>query len=382
MPKPIVIVVHGMGQHTHATVKASFQAGLDPVCQQFSWFQQQSLLNRIELHTVVYDDVWQQVRAQLADTSQSLAQRLSAIGAGLPASALSQISGFITQIGTGLAGNSFLYTHLLDVILYLTHFGQMAQVRLAKQIGPLIRQANDNGQRLHFVAHSLGTAVLHDTLSKLYQPGPGANQVQVLSGEQLAAGLFPIASVAMLANVSRLVPGGMDPYHSPLQPTSEGICDHFLNARHVLDPFTLYQRFDIPAAWQSATRQNLSRCTLKAVRQQNVHALEHYLSDPEVYLPLFELWFEGAFAPKAEELAAARQALTSASVQGQLDALVQHSRAAGLIIGNNASASGDYDLYNKMGFADVLTKANQLMDTLRSTVGTFDLLGPKAGGAV
>ena len=69
-------------------------------------------------------------------------------------------------------------------------------------------------------------------------------------------------------------------------------------------------------------------------------------------------------------------------MQGQLDALVQHSRAAGLIIGNNASASGDYDLYNKMGFADVLTKANQLMDTLRSTVGTFDLLGPKAGGAV
>ncbi|MCP4390214.1 MAG: hypothetical protein GY802_18115, partial [Gammaproteobacteria bacterium] len=65
-----------------------------------------------------------------------------------------------------LDSDDVIFTHWLDVILYKLYFGEVVRIHVARKLGDII--AKNSTSEIHILSHSLGTAVTHDTLSKIY----------------------------------------------------------------------------------------------------------------------------------------------------------------------------------------------------------------------
>jgi hypothetical protein len=127
---------------------------------------------------------------------------------------------------------NFLWSHVVDVVLYKYFAEQTTQARLAV-METVARVLALPDTRVSVMAHSLGTAVSHDALSLL------------------ANGTFPefssirppgirLANYIAVANVSRILeqkqPLDLDVYKSPVAPISvrgrDAYTERFLNFRH------------------------------------------------------------------------------------------------------------------------------------------------------
>ena len=106
----------------------------------------------------------------------------------------------INQLEATLSKDSFFTTHWLDVILYyLTLLCEPVRLKVAEVVAARIAEVG--GANVHVLAHSLGTAVVHDALAKTYGP----DNLTASTGKVL--NLSPIehrlGGVHMVANVSR-----------------------------------------------------------------------------------------------------------------------------------------------------------------------------------
>jgi hypothetical protein len=201
---------------------------------------------------------------------------------------------------------NFIWTHAADVLLYRLSatVRERVKVHVARQIVDGVSEQYDaeGESRWSVVAHSLGTAIAHDTLDMLatgHVPGapvtafdPTVEQAQV---------------VAMVANVSRVLETVVDVYQSAVMPGKAGQagrdCLRFLNFRHFLDPFTIPRMFH-PQDWpdRATAAANRYRYVEAAhVHQANVHDICHYLINPAVHIPLFRALLSDAMITKKEE---------------------------------------------------------------------------------
>lgn len=297
MSRHILFFVHGMGEHDHTWHERGL-AVLKSVFLEYELLKQLDFDQLFDIVPIVYNDILKDTRDRAnADFAAFKAATLGSIPVTEAASknaVESELSKYQNLIGAG--DDNFIWTHILDVILYrFSNTIRMGiDVSVAEQIVAAISARSHTTWSI--LAHSLGTSVTHNTLNSLYNTGFPASPVGPINP------LDPIESrcnsLIMIANVSRILQRpGAKVYESRVMPGSAvngRLCSYYLNVRHKLDPFVAPKPF-IPDLWpDSATfsSKRYQHITPSHIHFEDdelprVHDLDHYLTNPRVHVPMF-----------------------------------------------------------------------------------------------
>lgn len=275
--KPLVILVHGMGTHKKGNIKKEFITGVNETgkCLINDSFKIEDHVKLKEYH---YSKMLDDIRKKLSDNATAIKEQgfgfLSTIGVA------GEVITAITDFHDDLDDDSFFTTHWLDVILYgSTFYGEQIRVEFAKFLNKELLKAN--GREIHIICHSLGTAVVHDTLAKLYRKSFNATD----NIPDLPTGSFNISSLWTFANVSRLVcllNDLEDPMTSPVTTGSDGCTNAFYNVRHKFDPFTWFKTYNRKMSFIKTYENDV-------IKKWNTHDFTEYVSDPLVTKRLINL---------------------------------------------------------------------------------------------
>ncbi len=279
MATQIILLVHGMGTHPDGEIAKTFKRAVTDAakCLGFANFNLDQ--EDCQLAEYNYSGLLDEVRQQFADNAAARQAGFGHLaGAGFAAELIQKLTDFETRLGT----DDFLYTHWLDVLLYgATFYGPRIRAEFAGQFHDL---ASQHGHaNVHVIAHSLGTAVVHDTFAQLYRTG--ANIFDNIP--DYPPGNFNISTLWMFANVSRLLNllnGLEDPNHSTVVPGGNGCADFMFNIRHQLDPFTWFKQY-------KRTANDLFHLENEVVREINTHDFYEYVAAPLVSRTILETLF-------------------------------------------------------------------------------------------
>lgn len=308
MTKPHIVLVHGMGDHEEDSFKNTFITPLNKAAQHFSSLGHFNE-DMVNISYIDYNHIFEKVRTKIKETA---IENLDTLFPNAP-SLVVKLTDFHSKFGD----DSFFYTHWLDVLLYRSFYADAVQTTIGLQLVKAMQNATNEAADLHIVCHSLGTAATTDTLHKLY-----INSLHNETGDPLlSAGLNRIRSISMIANVSQLPITETNPYTSVVKPGPNGICDYFMSCRHVLDPIASLVKFEPGAHWPLVTDSSFRNIVINGVERANVHDLDHYLADPNVYLPFFMQLFPLTFTTNKQELEAAYTAHAQTTVQGRFEQL-------------------------------------------------------------
>ena len=292
MSKHIVFLVHGMG---------NFEPGWSGGVQQqlkdlFATYPRAAPFGQeIEYREIVYGDVFESWRELWKTEADKAATALKAVGLD------GGVAAELVQLAGAPAGDGFLKTHVLDVVMYrfLLQVSEEVCQSVRAQITEQLLALPDQ-QSIHYsvIAHSLGTAVTYEAFFGM-----------MTAKEPLRVAFRP-DNVFMVANaVVPLWNRGGTPYQPIMAPNlgyTDGWCFHLANFRHELDPVAMLIRFQPKLNWFSPLAPKdlvfLDQpIPAEDIQDLNVHALEHYLSHPLVHIPLLRrLSYEGA-VNKTEE---------------------------------------------------------------------------------
>lgn len=283
MARDVLFVVHGMGVHEDGW-EASVRAKLEEVAGRYGRFREQpsSLWERLELVPVGYDELFRKTLEQWEASGDVLGFARSHALVGAPD--LSWLEPLADE------DKGFFWTHAADVLIYRFFRLQREanRVHVARQIVENVPQAPDRDfGRCTVLAHSLGTAVVHDSL-------------HILATEPLAGmptGFHPLNArlrgIVMLANVSRVLQDDVVAYKSFVRggPRNgkSSLCSSFHSFHHELDPFCIPRRFDPFAQAEGWSRLFNAVVALNHFRDWDVHGFGHYLDHPRVHVPLLNL---------------------------------------------------------------------------------------------
>lgn len=314
-----LIVVHGMGQHDDTSVKKEVLEGFTTAFSFYPSLKGQPVESRIDFLPVSYNSFFDDYRKKLKDRSSGpLGERIAAIDTSLPFPL--EVVQRINNLEADLAKDEFFTTHWLDVILYfLTLLCEPVRLKVAETVANAI--ADVGGANVHVLGHSLGTAVVHDTLAKAYGPD------NLIAGTGKVLNLSPVehrlGGVHMVANVSRALQTFVKVGSSIVRPGPLGCTSVFLEYRHKLDPITKIRPFNPTDndGWvpHPIFKSVYSLVEPSSVTAANVHDLRHYLITPMVHLPLFQLLF--GFRPNKAEQSAGEAAYFATTVLGKAQAL-------------------------------------------------------------
>lgn len=301
MAKHQVFLIHGMGAFTkdwslgaQQTIRNAFRDyGLDPL----------GLHSQFEFVEIEYNSIFEDIREIWKTNAESAAGAL--VASGLQSSAAERL----VNLAGGASGDDFWRTHVLDVVMY--RFMRQVSERVnqsvrAQILGRLAAFPQDDVPSWSVLGHSLGTAVMHDTLHGMF--------TQSVDGRMLGDRMKP-DFVFAVANVSKVLWNkGGDFYSSRVRPhtvDSLGMCWKFCNFRHRLDPFPMVDPFRPPDYWYPDGVAKADRSGFFSevfipeadVQDVNVHALEHYLGHPLVSRELINtlVAFEAVKKPALEK---------------------------------------------------------------------------------
>ena len=270
MSRSIVLLIHGMGSHPLDNMTREFKAGLQEAATGFGMdgFDPDEHMEIVEFN---YSESLDSIRKKLASDAQDI---LDMFPSGTPSS---RIVDKLLKFQSNLSDDEFIYTHWLDVALYCLFYGESIRVELATKLNNLLKRAAN--RRVHVIAHSLGTALLHDTLDKFYKvlgPGEAGGDYPYLraGGDNLKT-IWTFANVSRLVNVLNNV-AEVGPTVVRSGPT--GCTDSFYNAYHEFDPFCWFEPFDE----NSFPIESGRHFNTKIVRVKNTHSFQEYVSDPLV----------------------------------------------------------------------------------------------------
>jgi len=298
MSKPKLILVHGMGQHTADSFKQDFITACQDAFRLYPSLANKSVGDFVDPVPVGYNDIFDQHREQMANRASPILDRLQQIpGMG---GDLGKAAQEITKIESTINDEEFFKTHWLDVIFYrFTTLGENVRIRVARTIADAISATTSGSAEVHVLGHSLGTAVVHDTLAKLYK----ANQ-QLGDVQNLDVGVHKLGSLHLVANTSRVLESFVKVDRSVVKPGEGGCTSQYNEYRHKLDPITWPRSFDPTdnGSWISndawaVGRYQLIQPTALTNEHGNTHSLHHYIFNPLVHLELFFTVFNIELSP-------------------------------------------------------------------------------------
>lgn len=279
MAKQLIILVHGMGTHPRGDMVKEFKRAVSDRSEGFG-IADHSFLNSVEYSEFNYSEYFDAIRKQFADNAQARKKGFGYLrGMGFEEKLLGQLTAFESNFGK----DEFFYTHWLDVILYSTmYFGEKVRIDFIGFFEKLRKKYDHDN--IHIICHSLGTAVVHDSLAKYYRTD--SNPFDNIP--DLKAGNFNIASLWTFANVSRLVNllnGLTNPLHSTVTTGKDGCTSNFINIRHKYDPFTWFKSYDRKMK-DSVTFVN------SVIKKTNTHDFYEYVTEPGVARAILNFIYE------------------------------------------------------------------------------------------
>lgn len=296
--KQVLILIHGMGNHTADSFQAEVVNASNRALKRYQTYANVKFEQEVFLYSIGYNHLFEKLRQNFAESGKNLKEFISTrLGND-------KLPGFIddlADIQANVADNKFIYTHVLDVVFYLTLLGELVRLYVAQKLVEIIQKHNNSTKDIHILSHSLGTAVMHDTLHKLYSEG-------FEDGTRLDIDKQPINTLWTFANVSKIITqlsGFTKPLQSVVKPGNGGCVTGFYNIFHRFDPFVLahISRFDPndDNSWiDHGTYQNFySYYETKKVSRKNTHSIESYIEDPLVCHDFFNTLFD--FNPSASE---------------------------------------------------------------------------------
>ncbi|MCP4325416.1 MAG: hypothetical protein GY787_26940 [Alteromonadales bacterium] len=288
--KPILILFHGMGVHTADSFKDEVVSAANNALGRYEGYGNIKFEDKVEIVSIGYDKHFEKIRQQLADNASDIADVLKT---KLPDVDVPNLVKNLLDFESSLGDDEFAYTHILDVVLYMTEVGQFVRSQISEEIVKVIHE--NHHRPIHVLCHSLGGAVAHDALNQIY-----TNDNSPLPG-QLHTRSFPITSYWAFSNVSRLVTsftGLPSPFNSVVKPGHQGFITKFFNIRHVLDPFTLkaFKRFDPNRQMNWLTpdtfKYDYKQIVTTKVSRKNTHDIGGYIEDPDVCHDFINAFFD------------------------------------------------------------------------------------------
>lgn len=277
MNNPVVLLIHGMGTHTDESIKQEFESGLRQ-CMAFFGDSNFNVTEHFTLKAFNYSRYWDEKRN---DYAEYMTDKMKGALALTPA-LIQKLHGLIAEFGN----DDFLHTHLLDVLFYLT--GVLREHQLVNLVDTLAHEIRENINDLNsgeliVVAHSLGTAFIHDALTQIYPK----NLPRSMALEQLW-------SVATVSRLTHLFTNKADPVTSNVvdhSPTADGVCNKFYPIYNRYDPFCFFKRYRRKPGggpFQGEFVETRHIRDLKNIYgneeslRVNPHDLREYFADPEV----------------------------------------------------------------------------------------------------
>lgn len=280
MAKPIVFFLHGMGTHESgwsneaATILEKRAASLKA-----TW--------KFTPKELEYDSKFRDLLGAWSKTSKGV------ISAALPENqdSLKSLVGWLNKADDK---DSFAWSAAADVFLWRT--SRLARNviinHLANQVAPVVANAAAGAAiNVHFIVHSLGTAVAHELLSAMAAGAWTSDDDGQVDG--FSAARWRPMGIHMVANVSKLLELDRNPaYESPVRPGPPGqatsYCQLYRSYDHRFDPIAQIGDFKPP--WSSSSRYSAFE-PVRIKSAKNVHDLTHYLSLPVVNVPILESMF-------------------------------------------------------------------------------------------
>ncbi|HHC6556643.1 TPA: hypothetical protein ACN36H_003135 [Vibrio parahaemolyticus] len=255
-----VLLVHGIGSHKKGSMKSAFIASVnDTVKNHFKLNYDIGQDQCLKIEEFNYSQDFDAARRKMAEAVQIGNSSGLDLLDGVSVNLIDEIIEFLSDVDK----EGFLYEYFLDIIIYgSTHKGPETRTKLKHKVNQLV---NEQG-KLVIVTHSMGTAVVHDSLNSLYTQNPGLNTVKGL---------------ITFANVSRMIPivsGLPDPSEGCVHMDLEkGGCirDLFINSYNNLDPITFFKPFHKTHTYDV---QHIEQKIQKVV---NPHSFAQYAAHPK-----------------------------------------------------------------------------------------------------
>ncbi|WP_156669162.1 hypothetical protein [Shewanella sp. UCD-FRSSP16_17] len=276
--KPIVLLIHGMGTHPTGNITKEFKKGLSESASylELTGFEPDK---EFEFQEFNYSEYFDKKRLEISDEAEFLTEYMAA-GPYF----LQRLISFQSKI----KDDKSLYTHWLDVIFYCL-LGTLRETILARcmeKILSVLKEAKDHPdsyKEVIIVGHSLGTSVLHDSLTKLYLRPSEPDRA-----DHIRFSNYPIDGLWTIANVSRLtylLTRLEDPNTSIVRDHNnlhDGVSHFFYPVYNQYDPFTIFNRYSVDPQVGDLIRTNEIRKIDDSELSVNPHDLVEYMADPEV----------------------------------------------------------------------------------------------------
>ena len=315
MAKQQLFLVHGMGSYSKGWCLDAKQTLLDSFSA-YAVPRAMGLAAQFDIVEINYNELFDDIRELWRENAEAAAGAMTAVGLADAAAKR------LVDLANGATGDDFWRTHVLDVVMYrfLKQINERVMQSVRQQILDRLFAFPENDRPAwSILGHSLGTAVVNDTLHAMFtQPVNG-----VMLGDR-----FKPDFIFMVANVSKVLWNkGGDYYSSEVRPhtiDSLGMCWRYCNFAHELDPFPRVDPFDPPDRWfppgttpkqHAALLANGPEIPALDIQDVNVHGLTHYLSHPYVHAEIINT-LTGMEAVSQREIAAARTAWRKDSLSG------------------------------------------------------------------
>lgn len=316
--KRVVFLLHGVGRHEEGWASA-FQTrfkGLVKGLEADGEFDPDPLIDELE-NTVFcelwYDDLYQKFVEVMLEREEEFIAALKFAG--------------LTKLAKAFTANSddenFARDNIFDVLLYrvMPEHRLMTRKKLALAIMSVVQENGIDDVEYTLIAHSLGTAVAHDTLQELATE----------NGSPLKFGLmFSFRNLMMLANTSALLRNDFDPRESLVRPYiaqgDPGYVRFYWNFSHKWDPIAQIYGYEGYMKGQPSKRYNYT--TISHFQSANIHGMTHYFNDPAVHIRMFSGIYGKDLMPDTYVKLMAKELPKKKLSQKATDALIDKIRPA------------------------------------------------------
>jgi hypothetical protein len=321
-----IFLVHGMGDFKpdwSAALQAKIREHYDPA--QYAFIGTTDFDAQFKFVEITYNNHFETYLTEARAQADRLG-RWSKLVPNINADVLAFLDRVIAGAGTPGSDN-FVTSHLADVALYLaTDVGELVRNDIVLKITQALGD-NPEHDNWSIIAHSLGTRIVTEVLQAGFTAAPSLRSFGKL------------AVVMMIANVSRLLQNvwpfnAGDVYHNAVFPSRRlGVCKHYVNATHRLDPVAYANEFDPPADFGDGRTMlddlyHSVKLPAADITSKDVHAAEHYMEHPMVHTSLYRYLGTGRKGPTADEMSAAMERYRQLTLAANISSVWRDSLAA------------------------------------------------------
>ncbi|MBF0379934.1 MAG: hypothetical protein HQL69_02895 [Magnetococcales bacterium] len=288
MDKATVLVFHGMGEHpTGGGWEKEWMEPLDEMTEnlQLDALEQGKFSDYVTFTPISYDHNFSKLVTSWKNTASKASDTMTGAQAASFEKVFDAVKNMEEESSSG--AKKFFRTHIIDVLLW--RYSQSIRNGVINDVAVQMIDAIDNAgnkNKVHAIAHSLGTSVLNGTGHAIATGGWKSDKAKFFVKNKH----FLLSSIHTFANVSRmLAPKKSRPYdETMLRPkyigTDGGWCRNFYNYRHPVDPFTWLKPFE---AEQFKQKGKDIEVPGTHIRDLNIHGFEHFIKHPNVIKGLF-----------------------------------------------------------------------------------------------